>query len=354
MGASPSHPKRRGLGVISRRKSSRTRTNNPAALSDDDFSDVGEFTIPTRSTRKSASSDAVSDANKDDVVVATNGNSADEGDEDDENDDADDLDDDVFVVEAIKKHTIDEDGTLKFQVKWEGYDKKKDLTWEPERNLVDTAEDILNAYYEEIGGREVIFEETEKASKSKKRRRAANGTPSSTKRSRRNGAHPSETTPPVTTKKWSPPAGSWEDEIETIDACEDEGSGKLIVYLIWKNGQKTKHDTAVIYKKCPQKAQMLYFYERHVKIIRDENKALADEAEISSVALHHLNPTTSQPPTVAAMKKNDVIAIIIIILFILLAAVSFGIWKLVSVAKKSMSVTSGTTSSTGSSNIVDA
>ncbi|KAK7408920.1 hypothetical protein QQX98_008924 [Neonectria punicea] len=54
------------------------------------------------------------------------------------------------------------------------------------------------------------------------------------------------------------------------------------------------------------------------------------------------------------MKKNDVIAIIIIILFILLAAVSFGIWKLVSVAKKSMSVTSGTTSSTGSSNIVDA
>ncbi|KPM35526.1 hypothetical protein AK830_g11031 [Neonectria ditissima] len=54
------------------------------------------------------------------------------------------------------------------------------------------------------------------------------------------------------------------------------------------------------------------------------------------------------------MKKNDVIAIIIIILFILLAAVSFGIWKLVSVAKKSMSVTSGTTSSTGSSHIVDA
>ncbi|KAK7408921.1 hypothetical protein QQX98_008925 [Neonectria punicea] len=244
----------------------------PPALSDDDSSEAGEFTIPTRSTRKSASSDAVSNANKDDVA-ATNGDSADEGDEDDE----DDLEDDVFVVEAIKDHTIDEDGTLKFQVKWEGYDSKGDLTWEPEQNLVDTAEDILNAYYEGIGGREDIFQKTEKASKSKKRRRAANGTPSTTKRSRRNGAHPSETTPPVTTKKWSPPAGSWEDEIETIDACEDEGSGKLIVYLIWKNGQKTKHDTAVIYKKCPQK--MLYFYERHVKIIRDENKALADEAE---------------------------------------------------------------------------
>ncbi|KAF4447013.1 hypothetical protein F53441_9411 [Fusarium austroafricanum] len=37
------------------------------------------------------------------------------------------------------------------------------------------------------------------------------------------------------------------------------------------------------------------------------------------------------------MKKNDVIAIIIIILFIILAAVSFGIWKLVSMAKNHMS-----------------
>jgi hypothetical protein len=26
-----------------------------------------------------------------------------------------------------------------------------------------------------------------------------------------------------------------------------------VVYLIWKNGKKTKHETAVIYKKCPQK-----------------------------------------------------------------------------------------------------
>ncbi|UZP37736.1 hypothetical protein NXS19_005552 [Fusarium pseudograminearum] len=36
------------------------------------------------------------------------------------------------------------------------------------------------------------------------------------------------------------------------------------------------------------------------------------------------------------MKKNDVIAIIIIILFIILAGVSFGIWKLVSMAKNHM------------------
>lgn len=27
-------------------------------------------------------------------------------------------------------------GNIKFQVKWEGYDSKADLTWEPEENLV--------------------------------------------------------------------------------------------------------------------------------------------------------------------------------------------------------------------------
>ena len=112
----------------------------------------------------------------------------------------------------------------------------------------------MNEYFESIGGREKIFEETEKAVKTKKRGRPSTGTPNAaTKRSKKNGVHPSESTPPATVKKWSPPAGSWEDEIATIDACEDEGSGKLVVYLVWKNGHKTKHDTQVIYKKCPQK-----------------------------------------------------------------------------------------------------
>ncbi|KAG6996361.1 Chromatin-associated protein swi6 [Fusarium oxysporum f. sp. conglutinans] len=69
-------------------------------------------------------------------------------------------------------------------------------------------------------------------------------------------------------KKWSPPSGSWEDEIEKIDACEEDENGKLIVYLIWKNGQKTNHGTQIIYEKCPQK--MLQFYEEHVKITGKE------------------------------------------------------------------------------------
>ena len=105
-----------------------------------------------------------------------------------------------------------------------------------------------------MGGREAIFEETEKAARGKKRGRQSAGAQSAgTKRSRTTGSHPDSATPPATAKKWSPPSGSWEDDIEYIDACEEEGSGKLVVYLNWKNGQKTKHDTSVIYKKCPQK-----------------------------------------------------------------------------------------------------
>ncbi|KAK1759574.1 hypothetical protein QBC47DRAFT_398385 [Echria macrotheca] len=48
------------------------------------------------------------------------------------------------------------------------------------------------------------------------------------------------------------------------------------------------------------------------------------------------------------MKENDVIAVIIIILFILLAAIAFGIYHLVNVARRNMrgTVTSSSDSST--------
>ena len=52
----------------------------------------------------------------------------------------------------------------------------------------------------------------------------------------------------------------------------------------------------------------------------------------------------------AVMKRNDVIAIIIIILFLVLALVSFGIYRLVHMARNQGTVTS---SSSGSSSIVD-
>jgi chromobox protein 1 len=117
-----------------------------------------------------------------------------------------------------------------------------------------SGDEILNEYFDTIGGRHKIFEESAIAAKTKRRIRTTNGTFGiRPKRLRQNKAHVTDETLLATTKKWSPPSGLWEDEIERIDACEEDDNGKLIVYLIWKNGQKTKHDTEIISKKCPQK-----------------------------------------------------------------------------------------------------
>ncbi|QUC16445.1 uncharacterized protein UV8b_00686 [Ustilaginoidea virens] len=244
----------------------------PPALSDEEASDLELQTSVAKSVSHSKSFQA--EPSSDDEPVVTNGNSR-GGKTDVEEDEIEDedLEEDEFIVEAIKSHMVDEDGSLKFQVKWEGYESKKDMTWEPEENLEMSAHLILDEYLESIGGRDKIFSQTEKAAKGKKRGRpASNSVAATAKRARKNGTHPSETAPPATVKAWAPPAGSWEEEIDTIDACEEEANGKLVVYLVWKNGKKTKHDTSVIYKKCPQK--MLQFYERHVKIIRDDAKSV--------------------------------------------------------------------------------
>lgn len=117
--------------------------------------------------------------------------------------------------------------------------------------MTENANDILEAYLEAHGGEEKILEDSEKGIKGKKRGRPAASAAAAGKR--RKADHPGDSTPPISTKVWKPPAGSWEDDVDTIDACHDEHSGKLIVYLTWKNGQKTQHETKVIYQRCPQK-----------------------------------------------------------------------------------------------------
>lgn len=168
----------------------------------------------------------------------------------------------MYVVEKILDHMIDPEGTPRFLVKWEGYEKKSDQTWEPEETLLEGAQEILKKYYVSIGGKEKVYEDTKKALNSKKRGRKStasaggDATPQQTqKRSRKNGSHPRDSEEPLTSRQaaWKPPAGSWEDHIAQLDACEDEETGKLMVYLTWKNGHKTQHETQVIYQRCPQK-----------------------------------------------------------------------------------------------------
>ncbi|KAF6813860.1 chromo domain-containing protein [Colletotrichum sojae] len=273
------------------------KLTRPSAISDDEQSDVGgDIVVPLNNTRAKSRSaeyrDDVSEA-KSDVDIPTvkgdlngdadGGGAAAEGDEeeDDEDLEADEcsgiaVDTVRYVVEKILDHQVGEDGTVTFKVKWEGYEKKSDQTWEPEDSLKEGATDILEDYLEKIGGREALFEEKSKAKATKKRGRPATSStpPAGNKRSRRNG-HPADATPPASATNakgtgWQLPSGSWEDDVESIDACEDEDTGALIIYLNWKNGQKTKHSTEVVYKRCPQK--MLQFYERHIRIVKTEKE----------------------------------------------------------------------------------
>ncbi|WYZ37796.1 hypothetical protein EsH8_II_001302 [Colletotrichum jinshuiense] len=262
----------------------------PPAISDDEQSDVdgdviGNFAIPLEKRPKSRSveyREDVADAKSEDDIPKVkgdlNGDAAKpvesaEPDQDEEEDDDEDLDADEYVVEKILDHQVAEDGTVNFRVKWEGYEKKADQTWEPEDSLKDGASEILEEYLRKLGGREKLFEEKSKAKTTKKRGRPSTSSttpPATSKKSKRNG-HPAESTPSVTataakSKAWTLPSGSWEDDVESIDACEDETSGSLIIYLNWRNGQKTKHSKEVVYKRCPQK--MLQFYERHIRIIK--------------------------------------------------------------------------------------
>ncbi|KAI6091465.1 heterochromatin protein one [Hypoxylon rubiginosum] len=245
----------------------------PPAISDEEASEYGEATAPKSSTRgkKAASSSRDAEGTLDVVIRSgiVNGDAGggDQAEEDDEEEGlGEDLGEDEFIVEKILGHMADpKDNSVKFKVKWEGWEKKSDQTWEDYDNLRENATDVLDEYLASVGGLDKILEDSKTALKTKKRGRPALGTPTNGAKRRRNDSHPGSETPPVSGRVWRTPTGSWENDVESIDACHDEATGKLIVYLTWKDGHKTQHDTKTVYSRCPQK--MLQFYERHVKIV---------------------------------------------------------------------------------------
>lgn len=113
-----------------------------------------------------------------------------------------------------------------------------------------TAADVLEEYFEDIGGR------PEKPSKGTKRKGAAatkseTGTPASSSKRSKKAPSPAE-------RAWSPPPGSWEHDVSHIDTVEqsiDPKTGKEVkfAYIVWNNQKKTQHPLKHIYTKCPQK-----------------------------------------------------------------------------------------------------
>ncbi|KAG4427669.1 hypothetical protein IFR05_016846 [Cadophora sp. M221] len=202
-----------------------------------------------------------------------------ESEKNEDEDDDEELPEDEYVVEKITNHIVDEDnGEIKYEVKWEGFEKRTDRTWEPEENL-ETASGILSEYLASVGGKELIMSawEEQKAAaasgkKGKKRGRASTGTglENRSKKGRKNKDHPASATPPSSAfaADFKPPTGSWEDVVVAIDACEGS-KGSVVAYLTWKGGHKTQHPLAQVYKRCPQK--MLHFYESHLVFKKNED-----------------------------------------------------------------------------------
>ncbi|KAJ2989621.1 hypothetical protein NUW58_g3380 [Xylaria curta] len=135
----------------------------PPAISDDEASDLGDIDVPISTTKRAASDvnnkPALSHDDHDDddnEMLDVVGDDDNKDDQNEEGDDDEELDEDEYIVEKILAHVLEADGSLKYKVKWEGYEKKSDQTWEEEGNLRENAAAVLDEYLESVGGRDKI------------------------------------------------------------------------------------------------------------------------------------------------------------------------------------------------------
>ncbi|MCJ1387637.1 hypothetical protein MMC18_000480 [Xylographa bjoerkii] len=210
-----------------------------------------------------------------------------EAEEAEEEDDDDDAEEEVYAVEKIVAHDYDfPDEKVRYQVKWLGYDKKSDLTWESEENL-QGAIDILQAYFDSIGGRPAPT--SSKSTSTKKRGRQSTGKtdtpdnqPKKVKteevpkkkdgRGRKRKSSPGVMDLDSTLKDgWEPPKplpGAWEEGVLSVQTIEGNDDGTKWAYLSWADegtGGKKRQTKALLstcYIACPQ--VMLRFFESHL------------------------------------------------------------------------------------------
>ncbi|KAL2702896.1 hypothetical protein AAEP93_007194 [Penicillium crustosum] len=201
-----------------------------------------------------------------------------EDEEDEEDDEEGDEEEGLYVVENIIEHDWLDDGTLKLLVKWKGYEKIEDHTWEDEDGLMEGARDIVTAYYKRIGGRPKKKDEEKPAPGKPGRKRksmgdskVAKGVPAPTgteaKRQRRKSV-PKETSKQASPAseengiQWLPKGKNWDKDVKEVDTIVREGDAGLMAWLEFNNGHKAKLSVQACYEKCPMK--MLKFYESHL------------------------------------------------------------------------------------------
>ncbi|KAF7719660.1 Uncharacterized protein PECH_004159 [Penicillium ucsense] len=206
--------------------------------------------------------------------VKTKDDAEDDGDEEEEDEE------DVFVVEKILDHAWMDDGSFKLHVKWKGWDKPEDLTWEPESSLKSGAKQILDAYYKKIGGRprKNAAKPAPKAGPGRKRKSmndvkesSTSVQPAESKRLRQKSSAPAaeESAPEPASEEeehdfsWTPKGKDWGSQLERVDTIiRDQETKSLYAFLLWKNGRRSRVELETCYDKCPR--QMLEFYENHL------------------------------------------------------------------------------------------
>lgn len=126
-------------------------------------------------------------------------------------------------------------------------------------DLYRTAIEIVEDYYNQIGGREFVNDEAArelekvKTAPPRKRGRAPSGSAAAPKGKRgKVEKHPRSTTPPASLE-FKVPTGNWEHEATAIEQVEEQDDGSLQVHIVWKGGQRTAHPVERAYKHCPQK-----------------------------------------------------------------------------------------------------
>ncbi|KAK9469805.1 hypothetical protein V1512DRAFT_257055 [Lipomyces arxii] len=179
-------------------------------------------------------------------------------------------DEEVYAVESIKGHEFTPSGQLLFLVKWLGYDRPEDDSWEPEENLLGGAEELLEEYFRAIGGRPVAPAKKShkkrpsstpsssvKKHASKSRKTSENGTAGS---SRKSADLENESNEEV----MKLPDGSWEDKLSILSVSRDDESQPLNFAVTWlETGETISLKSPLMRERAP--FAIIDFYEKNLK-----------------------------------------------------------------------------------------
>jgi len=252
-------------------------------LHDEDNSDSEDLdTIPAKDTNKAVVAEESED---EDEVIPDAEDDAEEGGDDAEEEvkgegDEDEDEDGVveYTVERIVTHDYSGvEGSLIYKVKWEGFSKEKDQTWEPKSNLLPGAKEALDEYHKKIGIVPSEKEEKTPATKGKGKRKSA-ATTSNESPAPASGRGRKRVKTEETNGKGKASANWGEGHVEKIISIDqfppNDGKTKqptgLRVYIHFNDGLKALFPMNTVRQKAPQK--LLDYYENHLsfKTIEDD------------------------------------------------------------------------------------